>query len=127
MPWLVVLCLPRILCVGDGAMMLFENGSGEMCVKITHKISIGQLDWAKKSRSNRSLYWTSELVTNPIGRSKMGYQFDWKRSLGLTKSPIRVFNRPIRFVGLTRIGSDWLLGLQSHSLREQDIVTFDLK
>ncbi len=88
----------------------------DLYVKITHKISIGQMDWAKKSRSNRSLYWTSELVTNPIGRSKRGYQFDWKRLLGLTKSPIRVFDHPIRFVGLTRIGSDWPLGLQSHSL-----------
>ena len=87
-----------------------------MCVKITREISIGQLDWAKNWRSNRSLYWSIELVTNPIDQSKMGYQFDWKRLLGLTKSPIWVFDHPIRFVGLTRIGSDWLLGLQSHSL-----------
>ena len=75
------------------------------------------MDWAKKTRSNWSLYWTIELVTNPIGQSKRGYQCDWTRLLGLTKSPIRVFDHPIRFVGLTLIGSDWSLGLQSHSLR----------
>ena len=27
----------------------------DLYVKITHKISIGQMDWAKKSRSNRRL------------------------------------------------------------------------
>ncbi len=76
--------------------VLLESGSGEMCVKITCKISIGQLDWAKNSRSNRSLYWSIELVTNPIGRSKMGYQFDWT---GLNKVTNREYLSPNRLRG----------------------------